>query len=282
MQDAFAYCEALIRGADKDRYLASLFAPAEQRGALHALYAFNLEIARAREAARDPLAGEMRLQWWTDVLNGIGRGEVDANPVAAALRATLARHALSTERLLALIEARRFDLYDEPMQTLAELESYAQRGSGNLIALAAQALAGVGEDFEPLARHAGIAQAIAGLLRAFAVHVARGQCFLPLELLKRHGTDRAVLGMRPAAPQLRAAVAELHRSARGHLAEARQLLHGAPPAALPALLPVAVAGPTLARLQQSRYDPMLALELPQWRRQLLIWRAARQPARIFQ
>ena len=41
MQDAFAHCEALLRAADKDRFLTTLFAPAEHRDALVALYAFN-------------------------------------------------------------------------------------------------------------------------------------------------------------------------------------------------------------------------------------------------
>jgi NAD(P)-dependent dehydrogenase (short-subunit alcohol dehydrogenase family) len=34
MQDAFAHCEALLRAADKDRFLTTLFAPAEHRNAL--------------------------------------------------------------------------------------------------------------------------------------------------------------------------------------------------------------------------------------------------------
>ena len=189
MHEAFGHCEALVRAADKDRYLATLFAPAEHRGALHALYAFNLEVARVREAAREPLAGEIRLQWWSDVLSGTGRGEVDANPVAAALKAAMAQYALPAQRLVAMIDARRFDLYDEPMRTLAELESYGERASSGLIALAAQILGGGGESIEPLARHAGIAYAVAGLLKAFAIHVAHGQLFVPLELLELHGTD---------------------------------------------------------------------------------------------
>src|SRR5580765_6566781 len=110
-----AHCEALVRAADKDRFLATLFAPAEHRAALHALYACNVEIARVREIAREPLAGEIRLQWWTDVLHGAGRGEVEANPVAAALLATITRYRLPLAPLEALIDARRFDLYDEPM-----------------------------------------------------------------------------------------------------------------------------------------------------------------------
>src|SRR5258708_39658912 len=94
MQDAYAHCEALVRAADKDWYLAGLFAPAAARRHLYALYAFACEIARVREAAREPLPGEIRLQWWRDALRGAARGEVPANPVAAALIDTVAQCAL--------------------------------------------------------------------------------------------------------------------------------------------------------------------------------------------
>src|SRR5499427_2309596 len=137
MQDAFAHCEALLRAADKDRFLTTLFAPAEHRNALIALYAFNVEIARVREVVREALAGEIRLQWWSDVL-AVGRGEVAGHPVAAALLASMARYRLPPEPFKALIEARRFDLYDEPMATLTDLEAYADGASASLIALAAQ------------------------------------------------------------------------------------------------------------------------------------------------
>ena len=89
------------------------------------------------------------------------------------------------------IAARRFDLYDEPMVALADLEGYAQGASSSLIALAAKILNGAGEpDIDALSRHAGLAYAFAGLLKAFPFHAARGQLFLPLELLERHGADR--------------------------------------------------------------------------------------------
>ena len=115
MQDAFAHCSELVRTADRDRFLASLFAPPDRRDGLHALYAFNIEVARIREAAREPLPGEIRLQWWTDVLNGEREAEAQANPVAAALLATVTRHRLVVSTLTALIDASRFDLYDKPI-----------------------------------------------------------------------------------------------------------------------------------------------------------------------
>ena len=282
MQDAFAHCEALVRAADKDRFLAALFAPAEHRGALAALYAFNAEIARVREIIREPLSGEIRLQWWHDLIGAEGRGEADAHPVAAALRATIARYRLPVERLEALIAARRFDLYDEPMATLADLEAYAVGASSNLIVLAAQILKAGGEgDIGALAYHAGLASAMAGLLKAFPVHAARGQLFVPLDILERHGASRQDTAGGRASPELRAALAEMRLHAHRHLAAARELLETAPSVAMPALLPIALAGPTLARMERRDYDPFVPVEIAPWRRQWLIWRAARRPARIF-
>ena len=281
MQDAFAHCEGLVRAADKDRFLTTLFAPAEHRNALIALYAFNVEIARVREVVREPVAGEIRLQWWSDVLSGVGRGEVAAHPVAAALLASIACYRLPPERFKALIEARRFDLYDEPMATLADLEAYADGASASLIALAAQILAAGGEpDIGALSHHAGLAHALAGLLAAFPIHAARGQLFIPLEMLARHA-DRLDVKGGPATPQLRAALAELRLRARHHLGAAHQLLATAAPAVVPALLPAALAGPTLARMERRGYDPFVPVAIAPWRRQWLIWRAARWPRRIF-
>jgi len=281
MQDAFAHCGALLRAADKDRFLTSLFAPAEHRDALFALYAFNVEVAHVREVVREPVAGEIRLQWWSDVFDGARRGEVAAHPVAAALLASMARYRLPPDRFKALIEARRFDLYDEPMATLADLEAYADGASASLVALAAQILAAGSEpDIVALSHHAGLAHALAGLLAAFPIHAARGQLFIPLEILARHGADRLdVSGA--ATPQLRAALAELRLCARHHLGAARQLLATAAPTLVPALLPVALAGPTLARMERRGYDPFVPVAIAPWRRQWLIWRAARRPRRIF-
>ena len=91
MDEAYAHCEALVRAADKDRYLAALFVPAAARPHVFVLYAFNAELAAVRERAREPLAGEVRLQWWREAIEGSRGGEAAANPVAAALLDTIER-----------------------------------------------------------------------------------------------------------------------------------------------------------------------------------------------
>jgi phytoene synthase len=280
MQDAFAHCEALVRAADKDRYLATLFAPAARHDALHALYAFNIEIARLREVVREPLAGEIRLQWWTDAITGEAR-DARANPVAAALIATIERHGLPADPLLGLIAARRFDLYNDPMASLALLEDYARSTSASLIELAARILGESGALVKELSLEAGLGYALAGLLKAFPIHSARGQVFVPTEILDRHGARREEIAARHATPQLRAALAQVRERARAHLGKARNLIETAPAAALPAFLPVALSGLLLDRMKDETRDPFAPIEIAQWRRQWRLWRAARRPALMF-
>ncbi len=276
MPDAFAYCAELVRTADRDRFIASLFAPAEHRGTLQALYAFNCEVARVREVAREPLPGEIRLQWWSDVVNGERDAEARANPVALALLATSERHRLTVTKLNDLIEARRFDLYDEPMASLADLETYARRTSSALFALAGQILAGVAAD--AVAEPAGIGYAIAGLLRAFPLHAARRQLYVPMDLLERHQVRPHDVFAGRSSAGLEAALAELRNLGRRYLAAAHERMAALPLQAMPALLPVALVRPSLDRLE--RRDPFAPVAIPPWRRQWLIWRAARNPARI--
>src|SRR5262245_39864737 len=115
MEDAFLHCERLVREADPDRFFATLFAPAGYRGSLFALYAFNVEVSYVRERAREPLPGEIRLQWWSEVMDGAREDEARAHPVAAALLETVRRFQLPVAALNDVVEAHSFDLYDKPM-----------------------------------------------------------------------------------------------------------------------------------------------------------------------
>ena len=283
MADSFEHCEALVREGDKNRFLATLFAPQKFRRPLYLhQYAFNLEVARAREMAHEPMPGEIRLQWWRDVLGGAGRGEVAANPVAAALRDVVVRYRLPPRTLSELIDARSFDLYDEPVQSLSYLEQYAQRTSSALIDLAGSHPVRTVFSVDPAIEqiwpevHAGIAYAISGLLLALPVHSLRRQLYLPVDLMQRYGAEAADVYAANATPELRAVLAELRLRARDHLGAARGLLANAPPEVAPALLPVALARPALDRMERRGYQPFQPDELPQWRRQWIFWRAARK------
>jgi phytoene synthase len=276
----FEHCAALVRETDRDRYLATLFAPALHRDALFALYAFNVEIARVRDLAREPMPGEIRLQWWREVLSGLRGGEAAANPVAAALLETLEHYHFGSERLLALIDARTFDLYDEPMASATDLEIYGIKTQSVLFAMAAEILGSKGAASEMVTLDAGIAYAITGILRDFARHAARRQLYVPMDMLKRHRVDREEIFAWQSSAGLLAALADMSTLARKHLAAAQIKLKDAPPEILPALLPAALVAPALRRMEKPGYDPFRFEPTPNWRRQWWLWRAARNPNRF--
>jgi phytoene synthase len=270
----FQHCEALVREGDPDRYWATLFAPADKRPHLHALYAFSFEMARVRDAVREAMVGEIRLQWWRDALQGEARGDVRANPVAAALDDTIVRFRLPRQALIDLIDARVFDLYDDAMPSVNDLEGYAGETSASLIRLASLILADGGEAGSPdAAGHGGVAYAIAGLLRAFPWHARRGQVYVPLDLLGRHGVVRDDIVTGRGGPGLVHALADLRAIARRHLQQARTLRATVPAGVRPAFRPVALVEPYLDAMERSGYDPMATVvDLPPWRRIWSLWR----------
>ncbi len=263
-----------MREADPDRYWASLFAPLDKRPHLYALYAFNFEIARVREAVREALVGEIRLQWWRDALQGEARGDVRANPVAAALDDTIVQFRLPRQSLVDLIDARIFDLYEDPMPSLNDLEGYCGETSSSLIQLSSLILAnGANPGTADASGHAGVAYAITGLLRAFPLHARQGQVYVPSDLLTRHGVVREDIVTGRGGPGLKGALADLRAVARRHLDQARSLRATIPAATEPAFRPLALVEPYLKAMERRDYDPFhTVVDLPQWRRVWALWR----------
>ena len=277
MNKSDKYCMALVRESDHGRYLATLFAPAEQRSALFSLYAFDIEISRIRDLAREPMPGEIRLQWWREVLEGQRAGEAAANPVSMALLATLARHRLAAEKLIALLEAHRFDVYDEPMPTLAALQSYGSNTAGAIFDCASRIL---GAPSEENAIEAGQAQTIANVIALLPHHAARHQLFMPLDLLRHYGSTPDEIFALQASSGLRAVLAELRLRARRHLTRIAELSVNIPEKTWPAFLSLAPLKPWLSAMESAAYQPFQPPELSAWRRQWRIWRAAKSLERI--
>jgi phytoene synthase len=241
MQKNELYCLDLVRQSDKDRYLSLLYAPEEKRGALAALYAFNIEIARIRDVARDALPGEVRLQWWRDLINGEGHGETDSHPVAAALTSVIKQYALPIHVFDAYCEARIFDLYNDPMPSRNDLEGYCGETASVLIQMAALILdAERASEFSESSGHAGVAQSITGLLRLMPLHRSRSQVYMPADILQAVGLNAdTYLGSSHQAEQVNlihamVALADEHYSAY------KKASHAMPSSLKPAFLPVSL------------------------------------------
>src|SRR5580658_5846823 len=206
---------AFVRRHDPDRFLTALFAPPDKRPALLALYAFNHELARAREAAHEPALALIRLHWWREVAAG----------------------ALARADLLALIDAREAET-DPAIATRDDWLAYLRGTAGGLAVAAARLLGAAAPE---TLRDLGAAYGAAGVLRAVPAHARQGRCLLPADVLAEHGLSPeavpdAVLRA-PDAPPLRAVRATLAVSGRSLLANApRRLPRAVIAAALPAVL----------------------------------------------
>lgn len=281
MDDHFKYCAALVRESNRDRYLATLFAPAEKRDALFALYAFDAEISRVRDLAREPMPGEIRLHWWREMLLGERAGDAAGNPVAAAVMEGLAQQGLSSDLLADLLEAHRFDLYDQPMSDLGALRSYASRTAGAIFTFSAAILAGKPDPtITEFFAAAGDAQTIANILSLLPRHAARRQLYIPLEMLRHYQADMEDVFAMRVTPELRAILAELRLRARRSLAVVGAAGEGIPVIARPAFLALAPLRQWLLDMERLDYDPFRPPHIPPWQSQWRIWRASKSFRRI--
>lgn len=228
-------CADLVARGDPDRFACAMAAPICARAVLLPIYAFNVEVARAPYLTREPMIARIRLQWWRDVLGEIrAGGPVRRHEVASPLAEVLDDEA--TDGLERLVEAREWDIDGGGFDDRAALLGYLDATAGGLMWATARGL-GAGGELEPIVRNAARASGLAAWFRAIPALEA--------------------LGRRPLPDGRPGAVQALAREGLRCLAEARTSRHGLPRTVAPALYPVALSGPVLAR---AAADPMRVAE----------------------
>ncbi|WP_158284796.1 phytoene/squalene synthase family protein [Oricola cellulosilytica] len=241
----------LLREGDRERYLTVLYSPESRRPGLAALFAFNLETSRIREIVSEPMPGEIRLQWWRDAISGDRAAEAMQHPVGAALQRAITRYRLPQSALANLLEARIFDLYNDPMPDQTSLEGYLGETVSVLFQLSAQILMDGGDPgSSDAAGHAGVTFGLTGILRRTVFHRRYQQVFVPEEFLAAAGTDKETWLKGEDAEAAGRVVAMMTALARDHLTRAEMALAKLDPLVKPAFLPLAIVKPTLARIER--------------------------------
>ncbi len=223
----------IVRRHDPDRYFTALFAPAEHRETLFTLYAFNHELARAREAVREPYMALIRLQWWREVIEGARRRHEVAGPLGEALDAGR----LDAAVLAGMVDAREAEA--GPIEGMAAFEEYVLGTAGGVMVAAARALGMA--DAESL-RRPGAAYGVAGVLRSVGAHARQGRCLLPEDVLAEAGLTGGDVIAAPDGPALAPVVGALRGLACDWLGEVTR-----PEAGLAAALPTTLARRDLRR-----------------------------------
>ena len=272
--DADRHCFDLVRAGDKDRFLASLFAPEEKRKHLHALYAFNIEVSRIPELVSDVAVGEIRYQWWLDTIDAIYDGEEQQHPVAQGLAAAIAVGDIPKHALQNLVKAKIFDLYADPMPSMTDLEGYLGETSSALIQMASLVL-GREQALESAeaAGLAGVAYGLAGIMRSLPRHRAMGRCYVPAALLQQHGATAADLIAGENKTSIGLVLSDLREKIQLRLDQARKLASTIKPAVMPAFLHVSLTDAYLRKLDSLSVLTSGA-EISQMRKQWILWKTA--------
>jgi phytoene synthase len=168
--------------------------------------------------------------------------------VAEALLAAIHSRGLPVQALIDLVTAREFDLFQDRMPGLTELEAWLGETHSRLIMMAAMIL-----DREA-APQASEAAGLAGVAQGLALIL---------------GDPRHRDPFLPEGMDVPGAIAH----ARKRLAEAEALLPALPKSVLPAFLPVSLTGTYLKALRKAPDQP---LAVSPFKRQLLMWWTARR------
>lgn len=253
-----AYCADLLRRYDRDRFLACLFAPPAQRPALFAVHAFNHEIAKVAEVVTEPMAGQIRIQWWREAMDGIYAGTPRKHQIAEALADAVQGYDLSRGHFDRLLDMRERDLDEDAPADLADLEAYAEATTATVTRLALEVLGARDPASQTAGHHVGIAWALTGLIRAIPFHAAQKRLMMPGDLVGEARVDPHDLFELRRPAEIRPVVAQVAARAQEHLDRARAVRSGVPKAALPALLPGTLAAGYLRTLAKLDHDPFAA------------------------
>lgn len=232
---------------EPDRYFAATLAPVAIRYDLVTLAAFAAELANIPTQVREPLAGEIRLQWWRDALAANGAETAAGHPIAMPLRAVIARHALPAGILDAIIDSYADPLHGDRPADEAALEALMTAREGGMFQLAAR-IAGAHElaEFEQIARTAGLAY---GISRALIRLTAEGAARLPIPHALLSDDELAEAGAGGPTPRLVSVMAALDNLARAALSDSVPHLAKMSRAKRLPFLPLAMVRPNLRALE---------------------------------
>jgi len=265
--------------AGSPRYYALLFAPADIRSGLAALYAFDAEVRAAVHPHSEHSAAHLKLAWWAQEVERIGRG-APLHPIGCALSAAAQPLGLDLTCLGDYLVAAQHDLAGLPIADEEELAAYCHRSGGLLQQLGAS-LAQPSADRRGEVRRFGGALGrglrLTELVRTHRTDLGAGRVRFAQSRLRQHDVSPAEL---LAAPPPAKAIALLDDTA----AQAAALLTQAAAEPLAdrsrqraGLVLANLALDALRRMRESRFAPRSLLDPPDFLQLWRAWRTARNP-----
>ena len=256
MFDYQSHIQSELQKSDPERYLTCLYLPEEIRHCAMTLYAFDAEIARIPFVVSEPMPGEIRIQWWRDLIKS--GGNAGSGPLAEALLQVTKQSKLPLDVLDNYLEARIFDLYQDPMPDIGTYEGYlGETVSSFLNMIALTTGLERSSNLADACGHAGVAMGISRHLSLCAISRARGQVFLPLPILEDSGLTREQWLEADVRNSHEAVIIGMAVKARDHLAKAKTAISYLPNEAKSIFLPIIFVDKVLDVIQKNPSECLL-------------------------
>lgn len=165
-------------------YYAFLFLPPEQRAAITAFYAFCREVDDVVDEMRDPGVAASKLAWWRQEVGASFAGR-PSHPVTQALVPLAARHGITAEHLLAIIEGCQMDLDQTRYLDFAALQRYCHLVAGVVGEVAAGIFGRTQAQTVAYAHKLGLALQLTNIIRDVGDDARRGRIYLPIAELQQ-------------------------------------------------------------------------------------------------
>lgn len=257
VRDALEACERTTARHSSTFSLGSRFFPGVQRRAVTAVYA----ACRVGDDAVDEASGladaQQRLEaWWHGIERAYSGAPDPAHPYEVGLAWTLERYDVPKEAFQELRKGFETDLVLSCMDSTQDLLTYCRRVAG-VVGWMITPIAGYkgGDETLEAALALGNAMQLTNILRDVGEDLHRNRCYLPQELLDKHGVKLSELR--------KGAVSEAYVALLEDLAVEAERLYaqgwaGVPKLRGPAKIAVAVAAENyqaiLNKLRANRYD----------------------------
>ncbi len=263
MPYTLSYAGHETRKFDRDRFLCSLFAPASSLEDIHTILAFNIEISKSREMVSDGLLGEMRLQWWRDIVSSICLQDTVFDTdhyLVSGLQSIIQKYKLKCGLFTDLINARSRDMIDDAPKNEAELTSYSYGTTAVLnrilIEIMCQSNESLSKNLIKISNHAGIAWSITGIIRASSVLSKYKRIYIPVSLMEKNNFTIYEFQSQKVTQGIKAAIGQLVSLARNEINQARKVpIDFDKRTYLPVLLQLSLADMYLSRIKSFNFDP---------------------------
>jgi len=266
----------MVRSGARDQYLSNLLLPQNLQPLAMVLDALHVELTNIALMRGEPVARQIRLQWWVEMFAGERRGEGEGHPLASMLLRLAQSGHVNLDVLAAKANAHMRELYADPFEDKNTLEGWA----GDTRATSFQLLANAAQLTPPadpaLHGHAGVACGLIALLQTAGLRLGNSSGIYPLDLLTAVGLTAEDVIEKAASPSgrvdLRPFTAVMVDMAQNHLTSAQKHM-SSDPVSRAIVRPLALVrryGAAIAKSPDIIWDGPIAL--PQWRIQWQLWK----------